>query len=162
MRESHTTGRDRAVSPVLGGVLLVAITVVLAGVVVLTVGSFGPGQGQPPVVTVELSADAAEDRITLEHTGGDPINTSELSLQVTVDGEALDHQPPVPFFSASGFASGPTGPFNPSGSTDWTVGEAGSFQIASTNAPTIEPGDTVAVKLVVDGHTVAAPETTAV
>lgn len=84
-----------------------------------------------------------------------------LAVRISVDGESLAHQPPVPFFSASGFRPGPTGPFNAAADPRWTVGETATLKLAGTNDPTIEPGATVTVR-VFDGDTpVAALEATA-
>lgn len=144
----------RALAPV-AGVLLLAITVVLAGGVV-TAAIDVPAE---PAPTASLSLSATDDRITVTHRGGDALDATDLEVQVRVDGEPLARQPPVPFFSAVGFRPGPTGAFNAATDGDWRVGESASFRVAGTNNPTLEPGRTVAVDVSVDGQPVATLET---
>jgi len=137
------------------GVLLLAITVVLAGGVVTAVIAAPPAE---PAPTASLSLSAADDRITVTHRGGDPLDADDLTVRVHVDGEPLARQPPVPFFSAAGFRPGPTGAFNAASDGRWRVGESASFRVAGTNDPTLAPGRTVAVDLAVDGNRLAALE----
>jgi len=76
-----TGGSDRAVSPVIGVILMVAITVILAAVI----GSFVLGLGnsvQQTAPNANFQFDAADDQIT--HTGGDTI-PSEDTLEVKVN-----------------------------------------------------------------------------
>ena len=145
----------RGLAPV-AGVLLLAITVVLAGGVVTAVIGAAPPE---PAPTASLSISVVDDRITITHRGGDALDASELTVRVRVDDEPLARQPPVPFFSAAGFRPGPTGSFNAASDDRWRVGESASFRVAGTNDPTLAPGRTVAVDLVVDGDRVATLET---
>jgi len=151
-------GRSRGVAPVVGVALLVVCTVALGGAVALAADR---PSDPPPTAAFALSADAAADRITVTHRGGDAVDVRDLTVRVTVDGEPIARQPPVPFFSAGGFHSGPTGPFNPAGGTTWRAGETASFRVATTNDPPIAPGDDVAVRLSVRGTTVATLAATA-
>ncbi|WP_207586824.1 type IV pilin [Halomontanus rarus] len=155
--------RTRAVSPVVGTLLLVALTICLAAVVAVGIG-FGPGTtmlSTAPSAAFDLSVDANEQEISLHHRTGETIDVRELTLHVTVEGEPLAEQPPVPFFSEHGFRGGPGGPFNERSDPRWSVGETASVRVAGTNAPAIDTGDTVGVTLAVDGKTVASLETEA-
>ncbi|MDZ5812252.1 type IV pilin N-terminal domain-containing protein [Halorubrum sp. AD140] len=147
---------DRALAPV-AGVLLLAITVVLAG------GVVGVAIDSPPdpAPTASLSLSVSDDRVTVTHRGGDALDASELDVRVRVDGEPLARQPPVPFFSAAGFEPGPTGAFNAASDDDWRAGGSASFRVAGTNDPGIEPGRTVVVEVSVEGRQVATLESTA-
>ncbi|ACM55993.1 type IV pilin N-terminal domain-containing protein [Halorubrum lacusprofundi] len=145
---------ERALAPV-ASVLLLAITVVLAGGVV-TAAIDTPAE---PAPTTFLSLSATDDRITVTHRGGDALDAAELEIRVRIDGESLARQPPVPFFSAAGFHPGPTGAFNAATDGDWRVGGSASFRVAGTNDPTLEPGRTVTVDVSVDGRPVATLET---
>ena len=151
------TGR-RAVAPVVGILLLVALTVVL-GAVVGAAALGAPGTGEIPggraPVALSLSVDAAADRLTLVHRAGGPLDARQLVVRVSVEGTPLRHQPPVPFFAARGFRAGPTGPFNAAADPRWTAGEAASLRLASTNAPGIGPGDRVVVEVTVGDRRVA-------
>ena len=151
--------RSRAVSPVVGIVLLLVCTVVLGSVVALSAAT-APA-APPPSASVAVDADAGDDRIALTHRGGDALDVRDVSLDVTVAGEPLDRQPPVPFFSTSGFRPGPTGPFNPAADPEWRAGETASFRIASTNEPAIDPGDRVRVVVYAEDGRVATVTTTA-
>jgi len=134
---------------VLLGSVVVAATVV-GGAALQT----APSTPTPHAV-VTLSADATTNRVTLVHRGGDALDVRRLSLRVSVDGTSLRHQPPVPFFAARGFRSGPTGPFNVASDPRWTAGESASFALARTNSPGLSPGSDVTVVLVSGGRVVA-------
>lgn len=89
--------------------------------------------------------------VVLTHRGGSPIDVQKIRIHVTIDGEPLRHQPPVPFFATTGFRGGPTGSFNPAADSRWRVGERASFRVASTNAPHIKDGARVRVRIYLDG-----------
>ncbi|OYR81032.1 hypothetical protein DJ84_14075 [Halorubrum ezzemoulense] len=79
---------ERAVSPVIGVILMVAITVILAAVIGTFVLGLGDqiGEAQP---TAQLSLesqdlDASPPEVTIVHNGGDELNGDDLS--VTVNG----------------------------------------------------------------------------
>jgi len=139
-----------------GTVLVVAVVVMLAAAVAggLALGG-SPAPAEPPP-TAAFSMSASGDRITLVHRAGDPLDVRAVDVRIRVDGDPLDRQPPVPFFSAPGFRAGPTGPFNSAADPTWSAGEAASLRIAATNEPVPEPGSTVEVAVVVDGVRVAA------
>lgn len=150
----------RALSPVLGTALLLVITVALAGTVGLVV--FEDAAAEPtPQTTFSLSADASADRIVLTHEGGDTLSTTDLTIRVRVDGDSLEHQPPVPFFAASGFHGGPVGPFNAATDPEWSAGEDAGFELASTNAPLLDVGSTVEVTISSESGVIAEVETAA-
>lgn len=140
--------RERAVSPVIGIVVVVALTVVLS-VGVLTAVPMDPAEPQP-TAHLTLSADASTDRITLRHRHGTSLDVTALNLTVRVNGEPLSKQPPVPFFASDGFVSGPTGPFNTASPNVWRAGETASFQIATTNTPQLTTGATLSVRVTTD------------
>jgi flagellin-like protein len=149
---------DRALSPVIGVVCLLAVTVALATVV----GATAPMVSPSTPATASFSATAEPSgELTVTHQGGDSIAPAAVDLRVRIEDEPLGTQPPVPFFSARGFESGPTGPFNSATTGEWRAGETASLRIAGTNSPTIQPGDTVTIRLYVDGNSVTELETTA-
>lgn len=150
----------RALSPVVGVVLLAAVTVAVAATVGAAALSLDPGAA-PPTAALAVSADAAEDRVTLVHRGGDPLAVGSLSLRIEVDGEPLRHQPPVPFVGAPGFEDAPTGPFNAASDDEWTTGERASLQLATTNEPTLSPGATVELRVSANDARIATLRTTA-
>lgn len=151
---------ERSVSPLVGVVLMVAITVVLA----TTVGAGLTAMSAPepaPRAQLSASADAGTDRVTVTHHGGDSLDVEALSVQIVVDGEPLASQPPVPFFAAEGFESGPTGPFNSATDGAWSAGQTAGLRLAGTNAPLLTPGDTVEITITREDATVAVLETVA-
>lgn len=135
---------DRATTPVVAICLLVALTATAATVVAVGAFALEPPD-RPARVVLSAEVDAATDRIALTHDGGATVNVTALRVTVAVDGDPLDHQPPVPFFTARGFRAAPTGPFNSGARPTWEAGERSSFRVASTNEPSIEPGSTVRV-----------------
>lgn len=141
---SHDTHRDRGVTPTVGVVLLVAVTVALAA----TVGAaaFATTPGSPPSAAV-VDLTVRETALTLTHRAGPPLDVRDLRVVVSVDGERLRYQPPVPFFAARGFHSGPTGPFNSASDPTWSAGETASLSVATTNRPRVRSGSVVRVTL---------------
>jgi FlaG/FlaF family flagellin (archaellin) len=149
---------DRAVSPALGAVVLVGITVATAAVLgTALLGQATALTAAPPTASFDVAAEG--DRITLSHEGGDPVDVGALRVRISVDGEALAHQPPVPFFASEGFHGGPTGPFNPETDDEWVVGERTTLRVAETNDPTLEPGARLTVELFVGGQRFASDST---
>lgn len=151
---------ERALSPVVGSLVLLALTVGLAtmvGVAALDAEPTDPG----PQVRFTASADAATDRVSVTHRGGDTLSTGDLRVEIAVDGRPLEEQPPIPFFAAEGFASGPTGPFNSATDEPWRAGETAALRLAATNAPRLDPGDRVEIDLYHDGSVIGELETTA-
>ncbi|ELZ18254.1 hypothetical protein C478_01310 [Natrinema thermotolerans DSM 11552] len=159
----HRSGserRDTAISPIIGVLTLLVLTVCLAAVVAVGVGAWSvasPG----PTATFDLVADGSASTISIEHLAGDPIDVDELSVTIEVDGRELADQPPVPFVGASGFDGTPAGPFNAESDSEWTSGERAGLSLATTNRPALSPGDSVTVTLAVDGQQIAALEATA-
>lgn len=148
----------RAVAPIVGVVLLLAVTVVAATAVGTAVTVEPPIQ--PTNTAFEAAADA-DGEVRITHLRGDPIDPETLRLRVSVDGELLDEQPPVPFFSAHGFESGPDGAFNVAFEGKWRPGETASFRIAGTNDPAVRAGSSIEVELYVGAAAIATLETTA-
>lgn len=134
----------RAVSPVLGVALLALVAVLAASVVGAATLAAAP-DAAPPRAVLDVDADASADRVAVTHRGGDPLAVSDLRLVVSVDGRRLAHQPPVPFFAAHGFESGPTGAFNVAHEGEWRVGETAAVRLAGTNSPTLSAGARVRV-----------------
>ncbi|MCF2241089.1 type IV pilin [Halobacterium salinarum] len=148
----------RGSAPVVAVVAVVAITV-LAGAAVFAVA---PSVTTPPPPQRGVSVSAAADgTVAVTLLSGPPIDPAAVSLRVRVAGTDLAHQPPVPFLSATGFYSGPTGAFNAASAGRWRVGTTTTLVIAPTNDPLPAAGDPVRVTLAVRGHVVAVADTTA-
>ncbi|WP_319508418.1 type IV pilin N-terminal domain-containing protein [uncultured Methanolobus sp.] len=78
---------EDAVSPVIGVILMVAITVILAAVIAAFVFGMGPPE-QAPQASLRASADTVNsvNGIKLEHQGGDQIVLASANTKITVDG----------------------------------------------------------------------------
>jgi flagellin-like protein len=75
----------RAVSPVVGTILLIAITVALAAIVATLVSGLG-GRGAPPSAMLTVKAEnagATSIEILLSHEGGDDLNLNDITLSAT-------------------------------------------------------------------------------
>ena len=80
---------ERAVSPVVGVALLIAIAVILAAVIGAVVLGLGTGGADTP--QAQLQADFVEDNgdgeIVISHDGGEPLEGEEVIVQVEIDGD---------------------------------------------------------------------------
>lgn len=91
--ELLNSNKDRAVSPVIGVILMVAITVILAAVI----GTFVLGLGDQVQQTspnaqfnFDFDNDAGNEALEVTHDGGDGINTDELFLRGDVQVNGTD------------------------------------------------------------------------
>lgn len=86
VRSSELNTSDRAVSPVIGVILMVAITVILAAVIGTFVLGLGDniGNSAPQAQFNYNYADAGSGNkwVNITHQGGDPINNETLSITV--------------------------------------------------------------------------------
>lgn len=150
---------SRATAAPVAVATLVLVTVSL-GAGVTWLGTAAPAE-PPPRVALGLSVDGETDTVALTHRAGDALDVRRLRLRITVDGDPLVHQPPVPFFAATGFESGPTGPFNRAADPRWDPGETAAIRIAGTNAPAVDPGAEVRAEVFVGDYRVVLLTTTA-
>jgi len=89
---------DRGVSPVIGVILMVAITVILAAVI----GTFVLGLGDSLQQAPQAQLDAEEDggALDISHNGGDAIAVGDI--RITVEGADQDEYTEGDGFSHSG------------------------------------------------------------
>jgi len=72
---------DDAVSPVIGVILMVAITVILAAVIASFVLGLGDqAQNPTPQASFDFDYDSTNDNLDITHDGGDSIDSARLSL----------------------------------------------------------------------------------
>jgi flagellin-like protein len=83
MRLRELLARDEAVSPVIGVILMVAITVILAAVIGAFVLGIGQGQQTAPATTFDYDYDSGSNSLEIVHTGGDSL-TSDNSAAIQV------------------------------------------------------------------------------
>jgi len=77
---------DRAVSPVIGVILMVAITVILAAVIAVFVLGLGGSTEAAPTASVVC------ENGTLTHNGGDTLNNESLSLSDSGELEGSEYR----------------------------------------------------------------------
>ncbi|SIS12608.1 type IV pilin [Natronorubrum thiooxidans] len=75
---------ERAVSPVIGVILMVAITVILAAVIAAFVLDIGDLDDSAPNAQFEWESNEANDEVTVAHQSGDDINVDDLSMTVEI------------------------------------------------------------------------------
>jgi len=71
---------EKGVSPVIGVILMVAITVILAAVIASFVFSISPPTAKAP--NVGLRALGGDEMIIIEHIGGEPLNCNDVTVYV--------------------------------------------------------------------------------
>lgn len=186
LAHAHRTQSNRGVSPVVGIVLLVALTTLLASTVGAFAFGFDPVEPGPHVTTSTetlVAYDHAdgdrEQRLRVRHEGGAPVNASALALVVTVersgerarisgipvDANKLDaaNVDGTPFLDLShGEAVGSLSTAPPDVDGVWSAGDTLGVRIVSSAAALV-PGDTVTVRVVhvPSGQTVARETLTA-
>jgi len=69
---------EDAVSPVIGVILMVAITVILAAVIASFVLGLGDGQQETPTASFTFDYDSSD--VTITHESGDSINPDRLTV----------------------------------------------------------------------------------
>lgn len=85
-RLSGRRGDGRGVSPVIGVVLMVAVTVILAAVIGTYVLDLGTAAGTTsPTASLAVTANPTADTLTVEHRGGDAIDAARTRV-VLVNG----------------------------------------------------------------------------
>ena len=121
-RLSAVSDDDRAVSPVIGVILMVAITVILAAVIGTFVLGLGDslGDNQP---SAQLNVDFdGDETVTISHNGGDALNINDL--RVTVEGDDVDD--PFDDLESDQFRVGDSVSFNPTETGEISSVESGN------------------------------------
>ncbi len=153
MKITHMIRDRRAVSPVIGVILMVAITVILAAVIGVFVLGIGQGQQDVPQATFEfeyLNSDTADsdfpDRVEISHTGGNKLDADNIDVKIGGDlvidsGTDLPSDPYIGYpWSGDGVA----------GET-MAVEEVQPTNGCCTVSDVINPGDTVEIIWQSDG-----------
>ncbi|EMA33175.1 type IV pilin [Haloarcula japonica] len=162
---SSSLSRDRrGVSPVIGVVLMLSITVLLAA----TVGGFVLASGdlnqRTPTVARSTgdfvtgpSGGCGGNTVAIRHAGGDPVPADELAIAVTLpdtDARIVD----LPVSGTALSASNIDDPDNviydycvggviANGGQQWSAGRTITFQL-NAGGGTVNPGDTIEVRVV--------------
>ncbi|MCK9630629.1 MAG: type IV pilin N-terminal domain-containing protein [Methanoregula sp.] len=79
MKPAGWTHAD-AVSPVVGVMLMLAVTVMVAAIVSTYAGGFSGGTDKTPQSSLRATPNLLQDRIYFEHNGGDPFMLSSVRV----------------------------------------------------------------------------------
>jgi len=80
-------GSDRAVSPIVATLILIALVVVMGGAVATMLFGFGSGTTQTPHAKLTFNYQASQSQVTIRDTGGPKLNDQNtLNLTVNVNG----------------------------------------------------------------------------
>jgi len=155
---------DNAVSPVIGVILMVAITVILAAVIATFVLGLGDSlsnqspqasfsfDSQDDAYNTESTGTAVDDAITVTHDGGDSVARSDI--QISVDGTAVLNDPRDDY--TGDFASE-----SDEGAIPGDTVTAGSqYEVVETDDSAIEDGDTVRVTWSSEGSSATLGQST--
>jgi len=117
--KSYLLNEDRGVSPVIGVILMVAITVILAAVIATFVMNMGPNEEQPPTASWDVTNESSH--ILVDHTGGGGADASKLSVVVDYDGLSSPSEETFELTGSNGFGD------------DVTLNASSSFRIYNTS-----------------------------
>jgi len=84
------TREKRAVSPVIGVILMVAITVILAAVIGAFVIGIGDEQAAAPTASTDFDQDLSSQTVTITHKSGSALDASEITIQISNDDSDAD------------------------------------------------------------------------
>jgi FlaG/FlaF family flagellin (archaellin) len=81
-KKPYPDERDEAVSPVVGVMLMLVVTIIIAAIVSSFAGGLGSTTENAPVATlaIKMFAGPNEKNVTIEHLGGDPLATKDLKI----------------------------------------------------------------------------------
>jgi flagellin-like protein len=142
---------EDAVSPVIGVILMVAITVILAAVIAAFVFGMGPPEQAPQASLRASSAASANNSaismIKLEHQGGGQIILTNAATKIVVDGDTAEY----PALVDTEYDAGETIYIAYNGSA-YNIGEdrdtGNSTEYPGTVATIASSGETVNVKVI--------------
>ena len=138
---------EDAVSPVIGVILMVAITVILAAVIAAFVFGMGPPE-QAPQSAIRASAATIGTNATvkLEHQGGDAVMMTATNTLITLDGTTVGYQTGADDRFEAGEVQYI---YKNTGATTYNVTNGTSFVgITDTDTDVTTPGEIVTVKII--------------
>ena len=139
---------EDAVSPVIGVILMVAITVILAAVIAAFVFGMGPPEAAPQAAVRGSAATIGTNTtIKLEHQGGDPIIFTSANTKITMDGNDVDIATDLVTEAAKRFEAGESMYLYYNGGI-LTLGNNSEATTAGPSAPIAIPGETAEVKII--------------
>lgn len=159
--EEEGAGSERAVSPVIGVILMVAVTVILGSLIGMFVLDTGQSQMQdaPNLAASVEDIDAEAETVTLRHEGGDLIRPGEFDLLVTIGDTAVEFQDTEAGDAILG--PGDTLTISVDTGASVSVDAEGDFYTSGSPDTTLDFGDRITVRLthVETGKTVLVLQT---
>ena len=126
---STITRNDHAVSPVIGVMLMIVVTIIIAAIVSAFAGNMGAGEHKAPVASLEVTPSTdCNGTIEFHLTSGNELNLTDTAVQLSYNGETItlsDSDSMQLGFPAGGGANCPSS-FTPGGSYSYLVEEGGS------------------------------------
>ena len=148
--KNATQGDERAVSPVIGVILMVAITVILAAVIGTFVLGLGDQLGDStPQASFDVdNVDASADEITIRKTGGEDIAISDLRVVVDVEDSTTEFDLASRSSGEDNWRTADTGTVNLNNSSDSTFTVRSGTATVSGETTDIVAGNDVTVTIV--------------
>lgn len=101
---------NKAVSPVVGVMLMLVATIVLAAVVSSFAGGIAEVSEKAPQLTITTSWEIDDNNITVQHAGGDPVAPNDIRIVLTTyDGTQISVDMNNVTFSGGAYAPFETG-----------------------------------------------------
>lgn len=104
-KATQVFGDDRGVSPVIGVILMVAITVILAAVIGTFVIGIGDDVEAAPQAQLSIDSVDGDTNVSIEHNGGDALDPDDLTLRFD-DEDAVNDSTELGFFDDLGLEEG--------------------------------------------------------
>lgn len=152
---------DRAVSPIIGVILLVAVTVILAvviGTFALDMNKYAGQYG--PNVALSAELDPGQNNVTIQHKGGDSLHRIRSKIVVRNESEVMTYTSSKPVaFQVGAFAEfsiNSTAVDGWGGNTQWS--QSGSFELDAGETYTVQIIDIESSTVVYESEVEATPE----
>lgn len=99
--------RDSAVSPVVGTMLLITVTIVIAAAVAFAATSLSAAREVPPEIQLAVTTGGDFDnfQIFFEHRGGEIINTTNIQVSTQLSNQTIDSTNSTYFLNTSMLSS---------------------------------------------------------
>jgi len=80
MKNDRGIVQDYAVSPVVGVMLMLVVTIIIAAVVSSFAGGMGTQQQKAPQASIDVMIDGINNKMIFTHQSGDTLNTKDLAI----------------------------------------------------------------------------------
>ena len=80
---------ESAVSPVIGVMLMIVVTIIIAAIASAFAGGMGTDQKKSPNAQFSISVDTSGGTVTFQQTSGDVLALNEILVQLACNGQAI-------------------------------------------------------------------------